>query len=102
MTHNGLICIWAVSCSVGVSETVKEFTVAGFDGLQPCLLDMKANTCMVESDKSTNARKIKAAGIKTGLGGLGSKSQGLGNSVLVADEAGVASIVSGAKPLAGM
>ncbi len=33
---------------------------------------------------------------------MGSKSQGLGNSVLVADEAGMASIVNSAKPLAGM
>jgi hypothetical protein len=57
---------------------------------------------MVESNKITNAGEIKAAGINRGLGGLGCKSQGLGNSVLVADEAGMASIVIGAKPLAGM
>jgi hypothetical protein len=102
MTHSGLVCIWAVSCSVGVNETVKGFTVAGFDGLLPCLLDRKAKTCMVGSDKSTNAREFKAAGIERGLGGFGSKSQGLGNSILVADEAGMASIINGAKPLAGM
>jgi len=102
MTHNGLIRICAVSCSIGVSETVKGFTVAGFDGFQPCLLDRKAKTCMVESDKRTNSWEIKTAGMEKGLGGLGSESQGLGNSVLVANEAGVASIINGTKPLAVM
>ncbi len=57
---------------------------------------------MVEYDESTNAREIQAVGIKRGLGGLGSKSQGLGHSVLVADEASMAGIVNGAKPLAGI
>ena len=57
---------------------------------------------MVESDKRTNAGEIKAAGIKRGCGGPGSKSQGLGRSVLVADKAGLASIIHGAESLAGM
>jgi hypothetical protein len=57
---------------------------------------------MVESDKSTTAGEIEAAGIERGCGGPGSKSQGLGCSVLVADKAGLVSIVNGAEPLAGM
>ncbi len=57
---------------------------------------------MFESDKRTNAGKIEAAGIERGCGGPGSKSQGLGQSVLVADKAGLASIVHGAESLAGM
>ncbi len=63
MTHNGLICIWEVSCSAGVGETIKGFAVAGFDGLQPCLLGRKPKTCMVDSNESTNAREIQAVGI---------------------------------------
>ena len=54
---------------------------------------------MVESDKSTNAGEIKAVGIKRGCGGPGSKSQGLGHSLLVADEAGLASIANGTEHL---
>ncbi len=57
---------------------------------------------MVESDESTNAGEIKAAGIERGCGGPGSKSQGLGRSVLIADKAGSASIINGAEPLAGL
>ncbi len=59
---------------------------------------------MVESGKRTNTGEIKAAEIERDCGGLGSKSQGLGRSilVLVADKAGLASIVNGAEPLAGM
>jgi hypothetical protein len=57
---------------------------------------------MVESNKCTNAGEIKAAGIEKGYQGPGSKSQGLGRSVLVADEAGMASIIHGAESLAGM
>jgi hypothetical protein len=56
---------------------------------------------MIESNKSTNAWDIEAAGIERGCGGPGSK-QGLGHSVLVADKAGLASIINGAEPLAGM
>ncbi len=55
---------------------------------------------MVESDKRTNAGEIEAAGMERGCGGPGSKSQGFGRSVLVADEAGLASIVDGSEPLA--
>ncbi len=57
---------------------------------------------MVESDKRIKAGEIKAVGIEGGCGGPGSKSQGLGQSVLVAGKAGLASIVHGAEFLAGM
>ena len=57
---------------------------------------------MVESYKSANAGEIKAAGIERSCGGPVSKSQGFGCSVLVADKAGLASIIHGTEPLARM
>ncbi len=57
---------------------------------------------MVESNKRTHAGEIEAAGIKRGCGGPGRKSQGLGRSLLVAEEAGLAIIVHGTESLAGM
>jgi hypothetical protein len=57
---------------------------------------------MIESYQSTNAWEIEAAGIKRSCGGPGSKSQGLGRSILLADKAGLASFIHGAEPLAGM
>ncbi len=71
MTHDGLVCIRAVSCSIGVGDPIKGVTVARLDGVKPCLLDRKAKSCMVESDKSTHAEKVEASGIKGNLGGLG-------------------------------
>jgi hypothetical protein len=57
---------------------------------------------MVEFDESTRAGKVKASGIEGSLGGLGCERHGLGHSIHVSDQAGLAGIVDGKAPLAGM
>jgi hypothetical protein len=64
MTQDGFACIQTVSCHVAVGETLERVTVASLDGVEPCLLDRKAKACMVESNESSHAGKVKALGIK--------------------------------------
>jgi hypothetical protein len=71
MTQDGFVRVWAVPRRVGVGKSIKGVKVAYLDGIELCLLDWKARACMVEDNKSTNARKIKALGIKGSLGGWG-------------------------------
>jgi len=71
MTQDGFVRVWAVPRCVGVGKSIKGVEVACLDGIEPCLLDWKARACMVEDNKSTHARKIKALGIKGSLGGRG-------------------------------
>jgi hypothetical protein len=39
MPHDGLICVRAVPCGIGVCETVKGVTIPCPDGIEPSLLD---------------------------------------------------------------
>ena len=55
MTHDGLVRVGEVTCCIGVGKAIKGVTIAGLDGIQPCLLDWKSQACMVESDKSSHA-----------------------------------------------
>ena len=55
MTHDGLARVGAVTCSIGVGEAIEGVAVAGLDDIQPCLLDWKAQACIVESDKCSHA-----------------------------------------------
>ncbi len=55
MTHDGLIRVGAVMCNIGVGEAIKGVAVAGLDGIQPSLLDWKAQACMIEANKSSYA-----------------------------------------------
>ncbi len=71
MTQDSFVQVWAVPRHVGVGKSIKDVEVACLDGIEPCLLDWKARACMVEDNKSTHARKIKALGIKGSLGGQG-------------------------------
>ncbi len=71
MTQDGFDQVWAVPCRVGVDKSIKGVEVACLDGIEPCLLDWKASACMVEDNKRTHARQIKALGIKGSLGGQG-------------------------------
>jgi hypothetical protein len=71
MTQDGFVRVWAVPCPVEVGKPIKGVKVACLDGIKPCLLDWKDRACMVEANKSTYARKIKALGIKGSLGGRG-------------------------------
>ena len=56
MTHDGLVQVGAVTFCIGVGEAIKGVTVADLDGIQSCLLDWKAQACMVESSESNHAR----------------------------------------------
>ncbi len=71
ITQDGFVQVWAVPRRVGVGKSIKGVKVACLDGIKPCLLDWKARACMVETNKSTHAWKIKALGIKGSLGGWG-------------------------------
>ena len=64
MTHDGFIQIGSVACNIGVGEPIKGVTVAGLDGIQPSLLDRKAQACMVEANESRYAGKVEAQGSK--------------------------------------
>ncbi len=55
MTHDGLIQVGAVASHIGVGEPIKGVAVAGLDGIQPSLLDWKAQAGMVEANKSSYA-----------------------------------------------
>jgi hypothetical protein len=102
MAQDGLIGIGAVSRYVGVGETVKRVKVASPDSIQPCLFDWEANACMVETNESSYAGEIKASGIEGRPGGLGCQCHGLSRIVHECDRAGLASIIDGLKPMAGM
>ncbi len=71
MTQDSFVQVWAVPRRVGVDKSIKGVKVACLDGIEPCLLDLKARACMVEANESTHARKIKGLGIKGSVGGRG-------------------------------
>ena len=48
MAHDRFILIRAIFGGIGVCEAFKGVTVAGFDGIQPGLLDWEPKTGMVE------------------------------------------------------
>jgi hypothetical protein len=60
MTQDGLIQVWAVPHCIEVGETIKGVAVACLDGIQLCLLNWKTHACMVESNESSHAGKVKA------------------------------------------
>ncbi len=55
MTHDGFIRVGAVTCNIRVGEAIEGVEVAGLDGIEPSLLDWKAQACMVEADESSYA-----------------------------------------------
>ncbi len=73
---------------IGVGEAIKVVTVAGFDGIEPGLLDWKAKTGMIKSNQGTNAGKIKAAWVERGTCSTGCQGNSLGCTVEVVDQAG--------------
>jgi hypothetical protein len=72
MTHDGLVCIGAISRGIGVCETVEGVTIPCPDGVEPSLFDGEAKTGMIEAGESSNAGEVKAAGIEGDPGGFGS------------------------------
>jgi hypothetical protein len=42
IAHDHLVCIRTVPGCIGVGETIKDVTVAGFDGINPSLINREA------------------------------------------------------------
>ncbi len=74
MAHNSLVSIRTLPGCIGVGEAIKGVTVAGFDGIEPSLLDRKAQAGVIESNQGTNAGEIKTAWVKRGTCGMGCKA----------------------------
>ncbi len=64
MAHDCLIGIWTVLGCIGVREALKCVAVAGFDSVEPSLLDREAQAGMIEPNQGPNAGEIKALWIK--------------------------------------
>ncbi len=81
MVHDCLIGIRTVLGRIGVGETLKGVTVAGFDSVEPSLLDREAQAGMIEPNQGPNAGEIKAAWVKWGTCGTGDQGNCLGCAV---------------------
>ncbi len=88
ITHDCLVSVQTVPGCIGVGEAIEGVTVAGFDGVEPSLLDRKAQAGMIETNQGTNAGEIKAARVKWGTCGTGGQGNSLGCTVQVVDQAG--------------
>ncbi len=78
MAHDRLIGVRTVLGRIGVSEALEGVAVAGFDGIEPSLLDREAQAGMIESNQGANAWEIKAAWVKWGTRGMSSQGNSLG------------------------
>ncbi len=85
LAHDCLVSIRTVPGCIGVSEAIKGVGVSGFDGINPSLLEQKAQAGMIESNQGTNAGEIKAAWVKWGTSGTGCLGNSLGCTVQVVD-----------------
>ncbi len=81
MAHDCLIGIWTVLVRIGVGETLEGVAVAGFDSINPSLLDREAQAGMMEPNQGPNAEEIKAAWVKWGTCGMGGQGNRLGCAV---------------------
>ncbi len=81
IAHDCLISIRTVPGHIGVGEALKGVAVAGFDGVEPSLLDRKAQAGMIEPNQGTNAGEIKAAWVKWGACGTGGQGNSLGCAI---------------------
>ncbi len=88
MAYDHLVSVQTVSGCIRVGEAIKGVTVAGFDGIEPSLLDQKAQAGMLESNLGTNAGEINAAWVKWGTSGMGCQGNSLGCTVQVVDQTG--------------
>ncbi len=102
MAHDHLVSVRTVPGCIGVGEAIKGVTVAGFDGIEPHLLDQKAQAGMIESNQGTNAGEIKAAWVKWGTCSTGCQGNSLVCTVQVVDQAGNPGSSGGKDALAGM
>ena len=81
MTHDRFVRIRTILGSIGVGKTVKGVTVSCFDGIKPGLLDWKAKTGMVKSNKGSNAGEIQAAWIEESTCSSCCEGNSLGNAI---------------------
>ncbi len=81
MAHDCLIGVRTVLGHIGVSEALKGVAVAGFDCIEPSLLDREAKAGMIEPNQGTNAGEIKAAWVKWGTCSTGGHGNSLGCTV---------------------
>ena len=102
MSQDGFVGIRAVTGNVRVSQPIEQVTVAGFDSIEPRLLDWKAKSSMVEANQGANAEEIHAVGVESCAGGAGLQGHSLRSSVEVEDRAGFAAWANGMDVLAGM
>jgi hypothetical protein len=102
MAHDPLISIRTVPGCIGVGQAIEGVAVAGFDGIEPSLIDQKAQAGMMKPNQGTNAREIKAVWVKWGTCSTGCQCNNLGCSVQVVDQAGYSGSAGGKDALAGM
>ncbi len=102
MAHDCLVSIRTVPGCIGVGEAIKSVANASFDGIEPCLLDQKAQAGMIKSNQGTNSGEIKAAWVKWGTSSTDCQGNSLGCTVLVVDQAGYPGCAGGKVALAGM
>ncbi len=78
MAHDHFVNIWTIPGCIGVGEAIEGVAVAGFDAVEPSLLDRKAQAGMVETNQVTNAGEIKASWVKWGTCSMGGQGNSLG------------------------
>ncbi len=81
MAHDHLISIRTVLGRIGVGEALEGVAVADFDGVNPSLLDQKAQAGMIEPNQGPDAGEIKAAWVKWVTCGTGGQGNHLGYTV---------------------
>jgi hypothetical protein len=64
MAHDHFVSVRTVFGCIGVGEAIKGVAVACFDGVEPSLLDQKAQAGMIESNQGTIAGEIKAVWVE--------------------------------------
>ncbi len=102
MAHDHLVSVQTVPGCIRVGEAIKGVAVAGFDSVEPSLLDQKAQAGMIKSNQGTNAGEIKAAWVKWGTCGMGGQGNSMGCTVQIVDQAGYPEQAGGKDALAGM
>jgi hypothetical protein len=81
MAHDCLIGIRTILGCIGVGKALKGVTVAGFDSVEPSLLDREARAGMIEPNQGPNAGEIKTSWVKWGTYGMGGQGNHLGCAV---------------------
>ncbi len=81
MAHDCIIGVRTVLGCIGVGEALKGAAVAGFDIVEPSLLDKEAQAGMIKTNQGPDAGEIKAAWVKWGTCGMGGQGSCLGCAI---------------------